>query len=269
MKKQMIFIFSKLYFCVKINVSKGSEFMSKIITVASGKGGVGKSTFCANVAISLAKQKKKVLLIDGDAGLRSLDLLLSVDSMVVYDWLDIIENRCDHNKARLYFNDNVQLLPAPLTYPDSLTREMFSDMLKNFREEYDYIIIDAPAGTGELPLLYAECSDQIIVVATPDAVSARSACVMGNTLVKMGIKEENLRLIINRFDAKAVKKGKLLNIDDMIDKTYIRLLGIVPEDKSLIYFSVTEKPLSDYSDTQNAFSDISKRILGKEVPILL
>ena len=81
--------------------------MSKVFTVVSGKGGVGKSTFCANVAISLAGQNKKVLLIDGDAGLRSLDLLLSVDSMVVYDWLDIIENRCDHNKARLFFNDNL------------------------------------------------------------------------------------------------------------------------------------------------------------------
>ena len=76
--------------------------VKNIIAVSSGKGGVGKSTFCANIALSLAKQKKKVLLVDGDAGLRSLDLLLSVDSMVVYDWLDIIENRCDHNKARLF-----------------------------------------------------------------------------------------------------------------------------------------------------------------------
>ena len=243
--------------------------MSKIITVASGKGGVGKSTFCANIALSFAKQKKKVLLVDGDAGLRSLDLLLSVDSMVVYDWLDIIEKRCDHNKARLFVDDNVQLLPAPLSYPDSLTKESFSDMLQKFREEYDYIIIDSPAGTGELPLLYAKCCDQVIVVATPDAVSARSACMMGNTLIKLGLKEDQLRLIINRFDEKAVKKGKLLNIDDMIDKTYIRLLGIVPEDRNLMYLSVTEKQLLDYSDTQSAFSSIAKRILGKEVPILL
>ena len=140
--------------------------MSKVFTVVSGKGGVGKSTFCANVAISLAEHNKKVLLIDGDAGLRSLDLLLSVDSMVVYDWLDIIENRCDHNKARLFFNDNLQLLPAPITYPNSLTKEIFMDMVGNFREEYDYIIIDSPAGTGELPLLYASCSDMNIVIAT-------------------------------------------------------------------------------------------------------
>lgn len=243
--------------------------MSKVFTVVSGKGGVGKSTFCANIAISLAEQNKKVLLIDGDAGLRSLDLLLSVDSMVVYDWLDIIENRCDHNKARLFFNDNLQLLPAPITYPDSLTKDIFMDMIGKFREEYDYIIIDSPAGTGELPLLYSDCSDMCIVVATPDEVSARSACAVGNALIKQGVKEDNLRLIINRFDEKAVKKGKLLNIDDVIDRTYIRLLGIVPEDRNLMYFSVTESLLSDHSYTKNAFGNIAKRILGKEVPILL
>ncbi len=243
--------------------------MSKVFTVVSGKGGVGKSTFCVNVAISLAEQNKKVLLIDGDAGLRSLDLLLSVDSMVVYDWLDIIENRCDHNKARLFFNDNLQLLPAPITYPDSLTKDIFMDMIGKFREDYDYIIIDSPAGTGELPLLYSDCSDMCLVVATPDEVSARSACAVGNALIKQGVQEDNLRLIINRFDEKAVKRGKLLNIDDMIDRTYIRLLGVVPEDRNLMYFSVTENLLSDHSDTKNAFSNIAKRILGKEVAILL
>ena len=243
--------------------------MSKVFTVVSGKGGVGKSTFCANVAISLAEHNKKVLLIDGDAGLRSLDFLLSVDSMVVYDWLDIIENRCDHNKARLFFNDNLQLLPAPITYPDSLTKEIFMDMVGKFREEYDYIIIDSPAGTGELPLLYSDCSDMCLVVATPDEVSARSACAVGNALIKQGVKEDNLHLIINRFDEKAVKKGKLLNIDDVIDRTYIRLLGVVPEDRNLMYFSVTESLLSDRSATKNAFLNIAKRILGKEVAILL
>ena len=167
------------------------------------------------------------------------------------------------------FDNNLQLLPAPITYPQSLTKDIFMDMLQKFREEYDYIIIDSPAGTGELPLLYANCSDMCIVVATPDEVSARSACTVGNALIKQGVKEDNLRLIINRFDEKAVKRGKLLNIDDMIDRTYIRLLGVVPEDRNLMYFSVTENLLSDHSYTKNAFGNIAKRILGKEVPILL
>lgn len=243
--------------------------MAKIFTVASGKGGVGKSTFCANVAVALADSGKKVLLIDGDATLRSLDLLLGVDEMVLYDWLDILENRCDPDKARLFYNEKIQLLPAPLDYPENLTCKDFADLLKLYSEDYDYIFIDAPAGVGDLPEIYAKCSDSCIIVATADEISARSALITGNKLIKLGINEENLRLIINRFDKKAVKQGKLLNIDDIIDKTYIRLLGIVPEEKNLMYASVTEKHISQHSDAKLAFSNIAKRISGKEIELNL
>lgn len=243
--------------------------MAKILTVASGKGGVGKSTFCTNVAIALCDMGKKVLLIDGDATLRSLDLLLGVDEMVLYDWLDVLENRCDHDKARLFYNENLQLLPAPLEYPENLTYEQFKELLNLYSENYDYIFIDAPAGVGDLPEIYACCSDICVIVATADEISARSACITGNKLIKLGIKEENLRLIINRFDKKAVKQGKLLNIDDIIDKTYIRLLGIIPEDKNLMYASVTEKHISAYSDVKIAFSNVAKRINGKEIQLYL
>ncbi len=243
--------------------------MAKIFTVASGKGGVGKSTFCTNIALALADMGKKVLLVDGDATLRSLDLLLGVDEMVVYDWLDVIECRCDSGKARLFYNENLQLLPAPLQHPTNMTKENFSEMLNNYSENYDYIFIDSPAGVGELPEIYAKCSDMCIIVATADEISARSACVMGNNLIKLGIKEENLRLIINRFDKKAVKRGKLLNIDDIIDKTYIRLLGVVPEEKNLMYASVTDKRLSANCDAKFAFNNIANRILGKESELFL
>ena len=243
--------------------------MARIFTVASGKGGVGKSTFCTNIAISLGESGKNVLLIDGDAELRSLDLLLGVDEMVLYDWSDVIKNRCDSDKARLFYNENVQLLPAPIEYSESLTYEDFKSLLSHYAENYDYIFIDAPAGVGELPQIYAKCSDTCIIVATADEISARSALITGNKLIKLGIKEENLRLIINRFDKKAVKQGKLLNIDEIIDKTYIRLLGIIPEEKNLMYASVSEKRISQYSDAKIAFSNIAGRILGKEIELYL
>lgn len=243
--------------------------MAKIITVASGKGGVGKSTFCANIALALSELNKKVLLIDGDAELRSLDLLLGVDEMVLYDWLDVIENRCECEKARLFFNENIQILPAPIEYPESLNYETFENLLNLYSRNYDYIFIDAPAGVGKLPEIYAKCSDMCIIVATADEISARSACVAGNKLIKLGIKEDALRLIINRFDKKAVKKGKLLNIDDIISKTFIRLIGIIPEEKNLMYSSVTEKRISQYSDAKIAFSNIAGRILGKEIELYL
>lgn len=243
--------------------------MAKIFTVASGKGGVGKSTFCANIAIALGDMGKTVLLIDGDATLRSLDLLLGVDEIVLYDWSDVLQNRCGPDKARLFYNEKVQLLPAPLQFPENLTCEIFKEVLKFYSDNYDYIIIDAPAGVGELPEIYAKCSDECIIIATADEISARSALITGNNLIKLGIKEENLRLIINRFDKKAVKQGKLLNIDDIIDRTYIRLLGIVPEEKNLMYASVTEKRLSQYSDAKIAFSNIAGRIIGKEIQLYL
>ncbi len=243
--------------------------MAKIFTVVSGKGGVGKSTFCANIALSLCEKGKNVLLVDGDAGLRSLDLLLGVDEMVLYDWSDIISGRCDHIKARLFYNESLQLLPAPIEEPEKLDFESFKRIIDFYKDEYDYIFVDAPAGVGELTKIYARCACECIVVATPDSVSARSACVAGDELIKHGIKEEKIRLIINRFDKKAVKRGRLLNVDEVIDKTYIRLLGVVPEERDLMYASVTEKALSPYSEAKSAFNNIAERISGKEIPLYL
>ena len=101
--------------------------MARIFTVVSGKGGVGKSTFCVNTALALCRNNKKVLLIDGDIALRSLDLLLEIDEMVLYDWSDVITNRCDADKARLFYDDNLQLLPAPLERPDDLNVDIFNE----------------------------------------------------------------------------------------------------------------------------------------------
>lgn len=243
--------------------------MAHILTVVSGKGGTGKSTFCANIALALSDLNKKVLLIDGDAGLRSLDLLLGVDEMVVYDWLDVIEERCTPEKALLFCDEKIRLLPAPIEYPENLTSDNFARIINLYKDDFDYIFIDSPAGTADLPIIYAKQSEGSIVIATPDEVSARSAYIAGGALINAGIKETNLRLVINRFDKKAVKKGKLLNLDDMIDKTYLRLLGVVPEEPNLRYSSVTEKPLSSFSDAKEAFKNIAERIIGKETQLYL
>ncbi len=243
--------------------------MAKIITVVSGKGGVGKSTFCVNTAIALSKLGKNVLLIDGDITLRSLDLLLGIDEMLLYDWSDVIANRCDREKARLFYNDNLQLLPAPLEKPEKFNADTFRALISQYREDYDYIFIDSPAGVGELPLIYAKCADECIVVATPDNVSARSACVAGNQLADAGINEEKIRLVINRFDKNAVKMGKLLNIDEVINITYIKLLGVIPEEKRLTHASVVMKDLFIHSKAKIAFDNIAGRIEGKEIPLNL
>lgn len=243
--------------------------MAQIFTVISGKGGVGKSTFCVNIAMSLCQKGKKVLLIDGDVSLRSLDMLLGVDDMVLYDWSDVLANRCDIQKSCLFYNDNLQLLPAPLEYPDELNEDNFQALLSQYSDNYDYIFIDSPAGVGELPLIYANCADRCIVIATPDNISARSACVAGTQLIKAGIDEEKIHLVINRFDVFAVILGKYLNIDEIIDITYLKLLGVVPEERKLMYASVNEKEIPQHSKAKTAFNNIADRIMGKEIPLNL
>lgn len=243
--------------------------MAKIFTVTSGKGGVGKSTFCVNIALSLNENGKKVLLIDGDVALRSLDLLLNLEENLVYDWSDILCNRCSKDSAILRYNDKIHLLPAPLETPDNLSKESFKSLVDSFASDYDFIFIDSPAGIGELQQIYALASDQCIVIATPDNVSARSAYVAGNALIKAGVHEDKIRLIINRFSEKAIKKGRFLNIDEIIDITYIRLLGIIPEEPQLMYSSVSRKNLSSRSNAKHSFKNVAGRILGKEIPLYL
>lgn len=243
--------------------------MAHILTVLSGKGGVGKSTLCVNIAMSLSQNGKRVLLIDGDISLRSLDMLLGLDGMVLYDWSDVLEERCDADKARLFFDDNLQLLPAPSEHPENLNTETFKALLSQYSENYDYIIIDSPAGIGELPLIYAECADNCIIVATPDNVSARSACVAGTELVKAGINDNRLFLIINRFDSFAVRTSKYLNIDEIINITYLQLLGIIPEDKRIMYTSVKDIELPKSCKAKICFNNIAGRIMGKEIPLNL
>jgi septum site-determining protein MinD len=243
--------------------------MAHIYTVLSGKGGVGKSTLCANVAVSLSQQGKKVLLIDGDVSLRSLDMLLGLDEMVVYDWSDVLSERCDKNKARLFFDENLQLLASPLELPENFDYDAFKSLLSQYVNDYDYIIIDSPAGIGDLPLIYAQCAHTHLVVATPDNVSARSACVAGTELVKNGIDDNTIFLIINRFDASAVRKNRYLNIDEIMDITYIKLLGVVPEEKKIMYTSVNDAELSKSCKAKICFDNIAGRILGKEIPLNL
>lgn len=243
--------------------------MAHILTVLSGKGGVGKSTLCVNIAMSLSQNGKRVLLIDGDVSLRSLDMLSGLDGMVLYDWSDVLEERCDADKARLYFDDNLQLLPAPLEHPEHINADTFRALLSRYAENYDYIIIDSPAGIGELPLIYAKCADNCIIVATPDNVSARSACVAGTELVKAGLDDSRLFLIINRFDPFAVRMSKYLNIDEIINITYLKLLGVVPEDKRIMYTSVKDIELPKSCKTKICFNNIAGRIMGKEIPLNL
>ena len=236
--------------------------MAKIILVLSGKGGVGKSRGCACRAGALARQGKKVLCIDADVGFRSLDLILGAGDGVVCNWLDVIDGTCDDAAATAPVRDGVSLLPAASHYSDSITAESFSAMLEAYKDGFDYIFIDAPAGSGDFHRLLAECSDSLLLVVTPDPVCVRSA----ETAVNRALEANEAlitSMIINRFNRLEVLAGRQLKPDDVIDGTHTRLTGVIPESDSVRLIASGEK-LTDYA--RSAFERTAKRLSGENVP---
>ena len=240
--------------------------MAKTFAVLSGKGGVGKSTFCQNIAFMLASLNKKVLLIDGDAQLRNLDMLLNLESKVLYDWMDVIENRCDKDKALLQAEKNIFLLPAPLSMPQINTDDI--KRLIGYYQDFDYIFIDGPAGVGEITVNYAQGADETIVLVTPDAISVRTAYSVGEKLVDAGLDSKKLLLIVNKVDTRKVRQGLQMNVDEIIDKTYMRLMGAIPVDNKLQTELAGVRPSSNWKSYRPIYN-IAQRIMGRQVSLYL
>lgn len=241
--------------------------MSDIFLVASGKGGVGKSSVTAFLGMALAKMGKKVLLIDTDVALRSLDLILNVSEKCVYDWGDVLEERASVSDATVKGESGCpDLLCAPVGFSSPITEKGLSPIIEQVKENYDYIFIDAPAGVGDMLSLGSAVATRALVVATPDEVCVRSASVAADMMRSYGFKGET-RLIINRFRKKEAKRGRLLGADDVIDKTYVRLIGIVPEDNAIAFYSVTASPLPERNPASLAFKRIAKRLEGENIPL--
>lgn len=238
--------------------------MAEIILVSSGKGGSGKSSFTAGVSRALAFNGAKVLAIDCDIGLRSLDLLLGLSDKVVFDWGDILLGRCTAEQAIV--KGKTDLLAAPPKFNDAFAPKAFAALVKSLKSEYDYIFIDSPAGIDRGFQIAAAGAEKAIVVTTPDSVCVRSCGRAFDELYALGITD--VRLIINMFEVKPVCKKKLLNIDQCIDETGVQLLGVVPRDPNLGYCSVTGVSPAEFSPSTLAFSRIAKRITGKRVPLV-
>ncbi len=235
--------------------------MALTYAVLSGKGGVGKSTFSVNIAFLLAKFNKKVLLIDGDTELRNLDILLGLQSNVLYDWSDVI-NGCEKEKAVLRAEKNISLLPAPIKSqefsPDDIRK-----LMDIYREDYDYVLIDGPAGVADNSLAYGQATDQTLILVTPDPVSVRTAYMLGAKLTDMGLHADRMRLVINRAEYRKMKNGLQLRPDEIIDSTYLRLLGIIPKDEKLAVGYLRGKRISANWPSYEAFSNIAERLMGK------
>ena len=243
----------------------------KTITITSGKGGVGKTTVTANLAVALAALGRRVTAIDTDIGLRNLDIIMGMESRIIYDIVDVAEGKCHLLQALIHDKrlPNLSLLPASQTSDKTaISTEDMMAICKELKADNDIVLIDSPAGIEQGFQNAVASADEIIVVTTPEVSAVRSADrVIG--LIEMNGKGPG-RLVINRIRPSMVKRGDMLDTFDVIEFLAIDLLGVVPEDESVIVAANKGVPLAydQNSMASKAFRNIARRVTGETVPFL-
>lgn len=242
--------------------------MGTIISIVSGKGGVGKTTLCANLSFSLAMQGCSVIAIDGDMGLRNLDILLGMESTANYDLLDILEGRCPVNKGIIAHDalPNLHFIAGSASYTERMDQQAFRRLCHYLNAHYDYVLIDAPAGIGEGFRSAVNCAQRCIVVSTPDLTSIRDA---GRTAqIIESIRHVKSELVINKVRKQMMEKGYLQNVDQVMDSVSLPLLGLIPHDDAVVICSNRGEILpKKHSGTAKAFLNIAARLQGEDVPL--
>ena len=244
--------------------------MSEVIVITSGKGGVGKTTTSANVGTGLATLGFKVVLIDTDIGLRNLDVVLGLENRIVYNLVDVVEGNCRIKQALIKDKryPNLYLLPSAQTKDKtSVNPEQMKKLTDELREEFDYIILDCPAGIEQGFKNAIAGADRALVVTTPEVSAIRDADRI------IGLLESNemnkIELIVNRIRMDMVKRGDMMSINDVVDILAIDLIGAVPDDENIVVSTNNGEPLVGSNCLAGkAFLNICKRITGENVPML-
>ena len=244
--------------------------MGEAIVITSGKGGVGKTTTSANIGTALALMEKKVCLIDTDIGLRNLDVIMGLENRIIFDIVDVIQERCRLNQALIKDKrfESLSLLPAAQTSDKTaVTEEGMKQIISELKQEYDYIIIDCPAGIEQGFQNAVAGADKAIVVTTPEKSSVRDADRIIGLLEQKDI--EAPKLIINRIRNHMMKNGDMMDIDEIVQILSIDLIGIVADDDEVITASNNGEPVAmqPKSKASIAYRNIARRILGENVPL--
>jgi septum site-determining protein MinD len=244
---------------------------AKVLTIASGKGGVGKTTAVANIGVALASRGQKVTCIDADIGLRNLDVVLGLENRIVYDLVDVIEGRCRLRQAMIRDKRLPDLFLIPAAQTRDKTAVSPSDMVRlcdELRLEADWIIIDSPAGIERGFRNAIAAADRVLVMTNPDISAVRDA----DRVIGLLEAEEKgpAALIINRLNPAIVKRGDMLSVEDVLDLLAVELIGIIPEDESVIVASNKGQPLAldTKSKAGQAFQNISRRLMGERIPFM-
>lgn len=244
--------------------------MSEVIVITSGKGGVGKTTTTANVGTGLAKEGKKVVLIDTDIGLRNLDVVMGLENRIVYNLVDVIEGNCRIKQALIKDKryPNLYLLPSAQTRDKTaVSPEQMQKLTEELKEEFDYILLDCPAGIEQGFQNAIAGANRAIVVTTPEVSAVRDADRIIGLLNANEVKRTEL--IVNRLRADMVKRGDMMSSDDVVEILAIDLLGVVPDDENIVVSTNQGEPLvGSRSMAGQAYENICHRIMGEEVPWL-
>ena len=244
--------------------------MGKLVIVASGKGGTGKTTFTSQVGTLLSALGHMTVLVDADAGFRNLDIALGLESNVVYDYSDFISGNADIDEILIKSSgyENLYFVAAPqraaTTDFDSERTKFFWDTLKS---RFDYVLADAPAGMGDGFRFAADYADEAVIVSLAESSSLRDADRCIEAFEESGI--ETMHLVLNRIRPELIKNKVLMNIDDCIDVLSITILGIVPDDVLVTQCVALGKPLeSSDNGAAKAFSNIARRMTGESIPMM-
>ncbi len=246
---------------------------ARIITITSGKGGVGKTTVTANLATALAMRGRKVVAVDSDIGLRNLDVVMGLENRIVYDLVDVIEGRCRLRQAMIKDKRHQELYLIPAAQTRDKMAVSPSDMIlvcDQLRDEVDFVLIDSPAGIERGFRNAIAPADQIIIVTNPEVSAVRDA----DRIIGMIEAEEKgpAHLLVNRIKPNMVARGDMLSIDDILEILAIDLIGVIPEDEAILISTNRGAPVAlqatNSTSASQAFRNVARRLEGEEVPLI-
>ena len=243
---------------------------SRVLTITSGKGGVGKTTTAANLSTALALIGHRVVAVDGDIGLRNLDAVMGLESHIIYDLVDVVEGQCQLNQALIKDKrlPELYLLPAAQTRDKNAVSSLQMEQLcHQLRRQFEFVIIDCPAGIEQGFRNAIVGADEVIIVTNPEMSSVRDADrIIG--LIEAAGKPEPL-LMINRLRPDMIRRGDMMDVADVLEVLNIGLIGLIPEDEAVIIATNKGEPvvMDAKSRAGKAFTNSARRILGEDVPL--
>lgn len=242
----------------------------KIIVITSGKGGVGKTTASASIGAALAMEGKKVAVVDMDIGLRNLDVVMGLENRIVFNVVDAVKGKCKIRQAAIKDRhiDNLFLIPASQSdNKDVLRPAQIVEFSKKLRKEFDFILMDCPAGIERGFENAVAAADEALVVCTPEVSAVRDA---DRIIGLLYAKDITPKLVINRIIPEMVEKGDMLSHEDVVEALSIDLIGLIPMDDQVVVSTNTGTPLSVQKGSLagEAFKRVAMRLNGQpDLPI--